>query len=198
MMSLRWAFVPVVIALIACDADPASQVKVISRPTAAAGHSTDSAIYNFQPPPPFRPELCNVQPEKEHGQTTFVANGPCSFRHQANVKCRAALDDFHTVMLRYGPGEATVAVYLNIEFYKGAGNYEGGQMFLTVQDKSAYYHWGSDSVKTTVGPGIKYVDIPPTRLEGESPTKGTVVVSGRLWCASLEEEKPQIIVIPNG
>jgi hypothetical protein len=201
MMHLRWVAVPMILTMIACDADPASKVKVIERPprAVAIGHDSASAsIYNWTPPPPFKPELCNVQPEKEKGQTTFVANGPCSFRHQANVKCRAALDDFHTVMLRYGPGEATVAVYLNIEFYKGAGNYEGGQMFLTVQDKSAYYHWGSDSVKTTVGPGIKYVDIPPTRLEAEPPNTGTVIVSGRLWCASLEEEKPQIIKINNG
>ena len=101
-------------------------------------------------------------------------------------------------MMRQGPNETTVSVYLNVEFYKGQGNYEGGQMFLTVQDKDAYYHWGSDSVKTTIGPGVKYVDIPPTRLEGEAPTEGTVVVSGRLWCADLTEEKPQIIKINNG
>jgi len=190
-----------VFALTACDDDPASKVKVIERPAgtvAARPDSDTSSIYKWKPAPEFRSEMCNVTPETEKGRTTFVANGPCSFRHHANVKCSAALDDFHAVMLRHGPNDATVAVYLNVEFYKGAGNYEGGQMFLTVQDKVAYYHWGSDSVKTTVGPGVKYVDIPPTRLEGESPTKGTVVVSGRLWCKSLEEEKPQIIVLPNG
>jgi hypothetical protein len=198
MMHLRSLLVPVSLVVIACDADPASKVKVISRPPGAVAQSTDTTIPKFQPPEPFRPELCNVEPETEKGKTTFVAKGPCSFKHEANVKCRAALDDFHTVMTRHGPYEATVSVYLNVEFYKGQGNYEGGQMFLTVQDKDAYYHWGSDSVKTTIGPGVKYVDIPPTRLEGEAPNKGTVVVSGRLWCADLTEEKPQIITIPNG
>jgi hypothetical protein len=105
------------------------------------------------------------------------------------VKCRAVADDFHTVILRQGPGEATVSVYLNIEFYKGPGSYDGGQMFLTVQNKGAYYHWGSDSVTTTVAPGLKYVDLPRTRLEAEPPNTGTVIVSGRLWCTDLTVEQ---------
>jgi hypothetical protein len=175
-------------AVIGCDPDPAGEIKIISRPTG----STDSAS-NAPPPviPPFRPELCTVQPEQTPGKTKFVANGPCAFHHEGNVKCRAALDDFHTVLLRQGPGDATVSIYLNIEYYKGAGSYEGGQMFLTVQTGTSYYHWGSDSVKTTVGPNVRYVDVPETRLEAEPPNTGTELVSGRFWCADLNDPKPQ-------
>ncbi|HUQ20413.1 MAG TPA: hypothetical protein VM099_12440 [Gemmatimonadaceae bacterium] len=181
-------------AFVACDRDPASKVKIIDRPPAAVAVSSDSSATGanaqdaFKPPPPFQSTMCNVAPETAKGHTTFVAEGPCSFKHTADVKCRAVADDFHTVMLRQGPGEATVSVYLNVESYKGAGNYVDGQMFLTVQNKEAYYHWGSDSVHTVVSNGLKYVDVKPTRLVAEPPNTGTVMVSGRLWCASLTTE----------
>jgi hypothetical protein len=181
------------IAFAACDKDPASKVRIIDRPPrAVAIHDTAATpvpVDPYKPPPPFKSDLCNVAPETTTGRTTFVANGPCSFKHTADVKCRAVADDFHTVILRQGPGEATVSVYLNIEFYKGPGSYDGGQMFLTVQNKDAYYHWGSDSVTTTVAPGLKYVDLPRTRLEAEPPNTGTVIVSGRLWCTDLTVEQ---------
>jgi hypothetical protein len=73
-------------------------------------------------------------------------------------------------------------VYLNVESYKGPGDYSDGQMFLTVQNGSAYYHWGSDSVHTSPGRGLKYVDVKETQLEAEPPNTGTVTVSGRFWC----------------
>jgi hypothetical protein len=178
-------------ATLACERDPASNVKIIDRPAGSAATDSAANARAQLPPPPFSSELCNIQPETKTGRSTFAANGPCTFRHTGDVKCREALDDFHTMMLRQGPGEATVAVYLNIEFYKGAGSYDGGQMFLTVQNKNAYYHWGSDSVHTTVAPGLKYVDLHETRLEAEPPNTGTVVVTGRLWCTALDTDRPR-------
>lgn len=175
------------LATLACDPDPASKVRIIERPEGTPGFPTSASTAPVIPP--FRSELCAVEPEQVKGSTRFALNGPCSFQHTGDVKCRAALDDFHIAFLRKGPGDATVALYLNVEFYKGPGNYEGGQMFLTAQTGSAYYHWGSDSVKTTVGPALRYVVIPETRLVAEPPNTGTVTVSGRFGCADLSDEK---------
>ena len=173
----------VCLTLLGCDADPASKVKIIARPTLPPGSPPSAANPAAPAFIPFRPELCAVRPEPKAGSSRFVLEGPCAFRHQGNVRCRDVLDDFHTVFLRHGPGDATVSMYLNIEFYKGTGSYDGGQMFVTVQTGSSYYHWGSDSVRTTIGPGLRYVDIQETRLEAEPPNTGTEIVSGRFWCA---------------
>ncbi len=189
------------ISFAACERDPASKVKIIDRPAppAVAIHdstATPNPADPFKPPPPFKSDLCNVAPEPATGHTTFVAEGPCSFKHTADVKCRAIADDFHSMLLRQGPNEATVSVYLNIESYKGAGEYVDGQMFLTVQNKDAYYHWGSDSVHTSVPADFRYVDLHKTRLEAEPPNTGTVLVSGRLWCANNPLD--QSVPVPHG
>jgi hypothetical protein len=177
-----------------CDRDPASDVRIIARPTAAAGSVTiDSS--GWVAPPAFRPGLCTVQPEKSKGSSKFVARGPCTFDHGADVKCTAVYDDFYTALLRPGLGDATVAVYFNIETGTAPkpGKYTGGQMFLTVQNGQAYYHWGSDSVTATIGPGMKYVDVPETRLQAEPPNTGTETISGRFGCLPDESFAPIIV-----
>jgi hypothetical protein len=58
-------------------------------------------------------------------------------------------------------------------------------MFLTVQNRDAYYYWSNDSVETIVGPGLKYVDVPRTKLDAEPPNTCTERVGGRFWCGSL-------------
>jgi hypothetical protein len=164
----------------ACERDPASNVKIVARPATQAGSALDTAKPFVTPP--FRSDLCNVQAEQPKGSSSFVFNGPCDFHQIGYVKCRAAIDDFYTMVVRQGPAGATVSVYVNIEAYHGPGKYSGGQMFLTVQDGFAYYHWSNDSVRTIVGPGLRYVEVPKTRLEAEPPNTGTEIVSGKFWC----------------
>ena len=164
----------------ACERDPASKVKIVARPVTQAGSALDTAKPFVTPP--FHTDLCNVQAEQPKGSSSFAFKGPCDFHQTGDVKCRAAIDDFYTMLVRQGPGGATVSVYVNVEAYNGPGKYSGGQMFLTVQDGFAYYHWSNDSVRTIVGPGLRYVDVPETRLEAEPPNTGTEIVSGRFWC----------------
>ncbi|MFN2602336.1 MAG: hypothetical protein ABR582_06210 [Gemmatimonadaceae bacterium] len=164
----------------ACERDPASNVKIIARPVAPAGSAADTA--KFAPPPPFHADLCKLQPEQAKGSSKIVFSGPCNFSHSGDVKCRAALDDFYTMLVRQGPGNATTSVYLNVETFGGPGTYGGGQMFLTVQNGDAYYYWSNDSVRTHVGPGMKYVDVEKAPLPAEPPNTGVDTVSGRFWC----------------
>jgi len=155
-------------------------MKIIARPTVAPGSVAIDSGVAFQ----FRSELCNVQPDTAKGSSALAVKGPCTFDHAADVKCTAVVDDLYAALLRKGLGEATVAIYFNIETGSAPkpGEYKGGQMFLTVQDGHAYYHWGSDSVTAKIGPGLKYVDVPETRLEAEPPNTGTEIISGRFGC----------------
>lgn len=204
-----FAAIVVCVAGLGCDRDPASDVKIIARPTAdstsvaradsisaATARPTSKAELNiYVPGPPFRSELCNVEPEKSKGSSTFVVRGPCPFNHRGDVKCTAVADDFYAAVLRQGPGDVTVSVYLNIETGTAPkpGKHTGAQLFLTVQNRQEYYHWSSDSVSAKIGPGMNYVDVPKTRLEAEPPNTGTEIVSGRFWCQPDKDFAPIIV-----
>lgn len=165
------------LAAFACKPDPARSVKIIAPPPAPP--AAQAAF------PPWQPEFCALPPEDSTGSSKFVAEGPCAFHHEGNTLCRGVTDDFHVVMLRKAAGEATVSVYINVEFYHGPGRYTNAQMFLTYQNGNAYYHWGSDSVRIIVTAGLKSVVLPATKLEAEPPNTGTEVVSGTFWCGAL-------------
>lgn len=173
-----------------CDRDPASDVKIIERPAVDASPkamtvpSPKAEINLYVPGPPFRAELCNAEPEKSKGSNRFMVRGICGFQQTANVKCRAVADDFFASVVRKGPGDVTISVYLNVETGKAPrpGEYSGAEMYLTVQNRQEYYHWSSVRVNATLGPGLRSVYIPRTRLEAEPPNTGTEFVSGTLGC----------------
>jgi len=162
--------------VLACQPDAAKSVKIVA--PAPAPPAAQAAL------PPWQPEFCALPPEPSGGQSNMTVTGPCAFHHQASTKCRGVADDFHVVMLRRAAGDATVGLYINVEFYHGAGDYTNAQAFLTLTNGKAYYHWSSDSVRITVTPGLKSVVFPPTRLEAEPPNTGTEVVEGTLWCGA--------------
>ena len=170
------------IAVVACDKDPASKIKIAARPNVAANPATPKWT-------PFKPELCNVAPSDTAGTSNFSAKGPCSFTHNADQKCRRTVDDFYVSILRTGPGVATVATYVNVESYKGPGVYDNAELFLTVQDGTAYYHWSAESVAITVGPQEKYVELGTVRLDAEPPNTGTETIAGRIICGALSTSK---------
>jgi hypothetical protein len=58
-------------------------------------------------------------------------------------------------------------VYVNVENYKGPGEYKGAQMFVGIQDKNSIYRWSSDSVSLTVGKDQAFVVLPMTHLDAE-------------------------------
>jgi hypothetical protein len=160
-----------------CKPDPAKSVKIIA--PAPAPPAPQAALL------PWQADFCTLPPEDSAGSSKFVAKGPCAFHHEGNTLCRGLTDDFHVIMLRKGAGGAAVAVYINVEFYKGPGHYAKAQMFLSFQTGTSYYLWGSDSVHIAVTPGQKSVVLPPTKLQAEPPNTGTEVVSGTLWCGAL-------------
>jgi hypothetical protein len=106
---------------LACDSNPASDVKIVERPATNASPPMDtmpspkSEVNVYVPGPRFSSEMCAVQPEKSKGPYKFVAKGPCAFEQTGNMSCRGSSDDYYASLLRQGPGDVTISVYLNVE-----------------------------------------------------------------------------------
>ena len=183
---------------VACEPDPAKQVR-IDTASAPQPHRDTMPYTIIGPPivlPPWKRENCKLVPEATGGQSDFSATGPCAFTQTANVACRSLTDDMHALFVRKAKGEGTVSVYINVESYKGPGSYNDTQMFITYENGSSYYHWGSDSVHVTVTRGEKSVILPRNELIAEPPNTGVEMVSGTLRCgARLDSAKA---VNPNG
>lgn len=160
---------------LACGDDPAKSVKIVPRPAAPAlivpkvsggvvsSHTTTSRA----PDPGWVREFCPPPADDAEGPSTLAVTGPCGFTHRQAVKCESLLDDFIIGFVRNLRNGATMAVYFNVENYRGPGSYSETQMFAAVQSGTAIYRWSNDYAHATVGPGEAYLEIPPTRLDPE-------------------------------
>lgn len=183
------AFLVVIACLgtIGCSEDPARSVKIAARPqhpaaASAAPVSTTHIAKVSKPPripdPGWHPDFCPPPAEGSEGPSTLSASGPCEFEHRSAVSCESIGDDFIVALTRKARNGATLVVYLNVEQYHGPGTYDGGQMFIAVEGGSTIYRWSSDAVKTTVGAGEAFAELPSTRLEGEAMLLGCTSMIG--------------------
>lgn len=115
----------------------------------------------------WRPPGCPPPPEASSGPSNFIVSGPCAFEHRTEVACESLEDDFLVTLTRKAAGGSTLMVFINVEFYKGPGEYTGAQAFLGLQDKTNIYRWSSDTMKATVGKNEESITIPETRLDVE-------------------------------
>lgn len=116
---------------------------------------------------PWRPPGCPVPREQGAGPSTLEVSGPCALTHHGRFSCESSGDDFYISTTRKGAHGATLMLYINVEKFKGPGEYKGAQVFLGVQDRTSIYRWSSDAVDVTVGPGEAYAVLPATRLDAE-------------------------------
>ncbi len=116
---------------------------------------------------PWQPSGCPPPPEASSGRSNFTASGPCAFEHRTEVACEALEDDFLVTLTRKAAGGGTLMVFINVEFYKGPGDYTGAQIFLGLQDKKNMYRWSTDTMTATVGKGEAFITMPETRLQWE-------------------------------
>ena len=178
MTRLGGVLVVACLALLGCEPDPARSVKIIARPIPAAepggGWGAEYA---------WRPELCPPPAEPPGGRSTLVATGACPFRQEGAMECTSTTDDFILQMTRPAAGEATLLIYVNVEKYHGPDTYDGAEMLVGVQQGEQNFRWFSDALHVTVGPGEKFVELAPARLQAMPPGDETeITVAGTLWC----------------
>jgi hypothetical protein len=113
----------------------------------------------------------------------LVADGACKFEQHGDVDCESLDDDFILQTSRPSAQGATLSVYVNVEKYRGPGDYDEAQMLVSVQDPKGLFRWRSDQVVVTVGKDEKFVKLRPVRLESLPPMRPSEInVAGTLWC----------------
>src|SRR5262249_12584160 len=127
--------------------------------------------------------LCPPPPEPGGGPSTFVATGPCPFRHQGAVPCRASKDDFYQQEKRPAARDATLLILINVERYTGPGKYDKAEVLVGVSHEGYNCRWYTDAADIHVAEGEKFAEIRPVRLEPMPPMEGPdLEVSGTLVC----------------
>jgi len=178
MTRLGGVLVVACLALLGCEPDPARSVKIVARPIPAAEPGG-----GWGPEYAWRPELCPPPPEPPGGRSTLVATGACPFRQEGAMECTSTADDFILQMTRPAAGEAKLLIYVNVERYQGPDSYDGVEMLVGVQEGEQNFRWFSDALHVTVGPGEKFVELAPARLQALPPGDETeITLAGTLWC----------------
>ena len=112
--------------------------------------------------------------------------GPCAFHEAGRAYCRAAADDFYLVVQRELPAGRTFDLYLDVEFYKGPGDYRDAQTLLIIQEGTTLYTWSNFRTNVTVLPREAGVRLDRTDLAPEAGRAGAGVetVTGTLACGA--------------
>ena len=132
-----------------------------------SGAPTSSAEVARSVATDWRPPGCPPPPEASSGPSSFTVAGPCAFEHRNAVACESLGDDFLVTLSRKAAAGVALMVYINVEHYKGPGDYTGAQIYVGLQDKINIYRWSSDTMNITVGSGEQSVTLPATTLEAE-------------------------------
>ena len=155
-----------------CEEDPARKVKVDSHPAVVPPPVVTSVVTN----PPDDPSLADPKKllefcpsifEKALEPDIFLASGPCALQQRDPVLCNSLQDDFLVAFTRNMEHDATLVVYMNVEFYHGPGSYNHVEMFETLQHGENIYRWSNDVGQATVGPREAYISLPKVQLEAE-------------------------------
>lgn len=158
-------------------------------------------------PVPWNPALCPPLPEREQtaafSDLTFA--GTCAFHHAGSVACNARGDDFYAIVHRKLEEGATADLYINVEFFSGAGTYaKTTEVLFIIQRGTSLYRWSNMHASMTLGTqgggGLSASESLAYRGQGALPlvgqlepmvlepepgtnTTGTISLSGTLGCA---------------
>lgn len=132
---------------------------------------------------------CPPPPEKSRGPSTLSVTGPCKFEHTGAFACESRGDDFYVSTKRKAARGAMLVVYINVEGYKGPGDYPRGQVYVSVYDKASIHRWSNEDVTITVGPDESFAVLPPTRLEAEPMFVDCAGPVTELQCSSRRQSE---------
>ena len=169
------------------DATPVPSTVAVTTPPAALATVTPK----LPPPPPSRPPVplqcsppSDEDPKAPRGSALHFS-GVCSFTETSKVSCSTQPDDFIFTFSRTTPNGPKLYFSLNVEFYKGPGNYgQSVQILIEIPDNGTFYEWNTQDGRATVDSGersgsIHNVTLPP---DPGTPTQGEITVDGTFAC----------------
>ena len=149
------------------DTQAARSSATAAPPPRSGASSSSAGVARPAAATDWRPPGCPPPPEASSGPSSLTVAGPCAFEHRNAVACESLGDDFLVTLSRKAAGGVALMVYINVEHYKGPGDYTGAQIYVGLQDKINIYRWSSDTMNITVGSGEQFVTLPATTLEAE-------------------------------
>jgi hypothetical protein len=154
--------------------------------------------------PPWVSSFCKPLPEPEvpasFSDLTF--SGECPVHVSLPVKCLAQGDDFYVAATRPLEGGRSLELFLNVESFSGAGEYERKvEVRVIVKDKATLYQWvhyqasaslgtseragATGSFHTSKAAPVTFLVLPPVSLYAApgTPTSGFIELEGTMGCA---------------
>ncbi len=150
---------------------------------------------------PWSAALCQPLDEEPVAGTpsALVVSGACSFTQRALAECRARGDDFYVVARRRLAGGRLATIYINVESFRGPGEYDEAQTHAWIGEGTGLYRWSEPRGHVTLGAGgdfsstdpayfatagITTVTVPDIVLDAErgTLTSGELRLSGQLRC----------------
>jgi hypothetical protein len=175
-----------VVALTAAGLGTAARLGVFQAGTPAVGDSTldPEGLAGGGGGAPLPAGACPPEPETDAAGSDASFTGPCAFHQAGRAYCNATQDDLYVVVQRPLPGGRTLSLYIDVEFYKGPGDYRDAQSLLIVQEGTTLYTWSNFRTVLTVLPGQAGVRLDPTDLAAEAGRAGSGVerMNGMLAC----------------
>lgn len=150
---------------------------------------------------PWSRELCHPLAEDPVGgaPSAMAVSGECDYTQQALADCHAKQDDFYIVSKRKLEGGRVLTLYINVERFRGAGDYEEAQAHIWIGEGTGLYRWGNARGHLTLETGAEVTPGDPTHFasagisdavlpdivldaEPGTLTSGQIKLSGKLRC----------------
>ena len=176
------------VALTAAGLGTAARLGVFQAGGPAVGDSTldPEALGGGTGGTPLPADACPPEPDTGPAGSDADFTGPCAFHQAGRAYCNATADDLYVVVQRSLPAGRTFALYIDVEFYKGPGDYRDAQSLLIVQEGTTLYTWSNFRTTLTVLPREAGVRLGPTDLAPEAGRAGAGVerLTGTLACGA--------------
>lgn len=178
-----------VVALTAAGFGTAARFGVFQSSTPPAGESRldPEAVGGSGGGEPLPAAACPPEPEPPAAAgSDLTFTGPCAFHQAGPAYCRAAADDFYVLLKRALPGGRSLDLYVDVEFYRGPGDYPEAQTLLLIQDGTRLYTWSNFRTRATVLPREAAVRMEPAELRPEAGRAGSGVIGmqGTVACGA--------------
>jgi hypothetical protein len=167
-------------ALNACGGTSGAPLLVSTAPPLGTEDSPPAAAPNPQCLPLADPSPSSVRSD-------LAVTGSCHFTDHSAAKCVQRPGDYYVYIRHDLPADGQYVLTINVEGYKGAGTYKGGQVNVQITRSGLFYYWSTFSAAVTIMDSLTTADVSKAALAAQAgtPARGTVNVSGHVSCPDI-------------